>query len=86
MKKLRICLEVPGLAEDENGDACSGYVCLTTGDDDADEIAGDAYRDLMSGINIAEVLKMACLDNFCKPEECRLLTPEEYDEKCGEEE
>lgn len=84
MKKLRICLEVPGLAEDESGEPCPGGVCLTIGDDNAEEITGDAYLSLMKEINIAEVLKMACLDGLCKPEDCRLLTPGEYDEKYGE--
>ena len=85
MKKLRICLEVPGLAEDENGQPCPGGVCLTLGDDNAEEITGEAYRNLMKEINIAGILRMACLDGFCRPEDCRLLTPEEYDEKYGEE-
>ncbi len=83
MKKLRICLEIHGLAESESGEPCPGGLCLTVGDDNAEEITGKDYRSLMDEINIEGVLKTACLDGIFQPEDCRLLMPEEYDKKYG---
>ena len=34
-KKIRICLEVQGLGQDEFGTPCPAGVCLTLGDEDA---------------------------------------------------
>ena len=78
MKKLKICLEVQGLAQDESGAPCPGGVCITLGDDDAGEITGEEYRQLMDQVSIAGVLQAAMLDGLYKPENCRLITPEEY--------
>ncbi len=84
MKRFRICLEIQGLAQDENGAPCPGGVCLTLGDDDAEEITGDEYRQMMEMISVQGVLKAAMLDGIYKSEDCRLITPEEYDLKYGE--
>ena len=85
MKKVRICMEIQGLAQDEKGAPCPGGVCLTLGDDDAEEITGEEYRQMMEWISIPGVLKAAMLDGLYEPEDCRLITPEEYDLKYGEE-
>ena len=81
MKKLRICLEVQGLAQDKSGAPCVGGVCITLGDDSAEEITGEEYWKLMDEVSIAGVLQAAMLDGLYKPEDCRLITPEEYDSK-----
>lgn len=84
MKKVRICMEIQGLAQDETGAPCPGGVCLTLGDDDAEEITGEEYRQMMEAVSIPGVLKAAMLDGLYQPEDCRLITLEEYDLKYGE--
>lgn len=86
MKKLRIFLEIQGLASGKDGEPCPGGLCVTIGEESAEEIAGEDYRKLMEQIDVAGILKVACLDGIFSPEVCRLLTPEEYDEKYGEDE
>lgn len=83
-KKIRICLEVQGLGEDECGTPCPAGVCLTLGDEDAEELTGAEYRDYMQKVKIEEVLRLACLDKLYTPADCRLITPEEYDREYGE--
>ena len=83
-KKIRICLEVQGLGEDECGTPCPAGICLTLGDEDAEELTGAEYRDYMQQVKIEEVLRLACLDKLYTPADCRLITPEEYDREYGE--
>lgn len=85
MKKIRICLEIPGLAEDEYGNPRPGGLCITLGGDCEEEITGEEHKKLMRNLDIKQVLKMACLDEFCSAEDCRILTPDEYDKEYGEE-
>lgn len=82
-KKIRICLEVQGLGEDEFGTPCPAGVCLQFGDNDAEEITGEEYRDYMQQVTVEHVLAVAMLDHQFAPEDCRLITPEEYDRKYG---
>lgn len=84
MKKIRICMEIQGLGQDENGLPCPAGVELTLGDEDAEEITGEEYRKLMEKFNIQDILGMTWLDAHYKPEDCRLISPEEYDRKYGE--
>ena len=37
MKKIRICLEIQGIAEDENGEPCPAGLCMML-DEDSDEV------------------------------------------------
>ena len=46
----------------------------------------EKYNDFMRGIKIIDVLKAACLDGDISEDRCRIITPEEYDEKYGDEE
>lgn len=85
MKKLRICIEIQGLAEDENGNPCSAGLCMTLGEV-PEECFAEKYNAFMRGIKIGEVLKIACLDGVISEDRCRIITPEEYDEKYGDEE
>ena len=84
MKKIRICMEIQGLGQDENGLPCPAGVELTLGDEDAEEITGEEYRKLMENFSIPGILSAAFLDGIYKPEDCRLIMPEEYDRKYGE--
>ena len=52
MKKIRICLEVQGLGEDEYGVPCPNVVCVTLGDEDAEELTGAEYEKFLQQITI----------------------------------
>ena len=82
-KKIRICLEVQGLGEDEFGTPCPAGVCLQFGDDAAEEMTGEEYRDYIQQVKVEHVLAVAMLDHQFAPADCRLITPEEYDRKYG---
>ena len=47
MKKIRICLEIQGLAEDENGNPCPGGLYVTLGEDTDPEPTAEEYAELM---------------------------------------
>ena len=53
-KKIRICLEVQGLGQDEYGTPCSNVVCVTLGDDDAEELTGAEYKAFLEQIKIED--------------------------------
>ena len=84
MYKLRICLEVNGIAEDEHGNPCPAGICLEMEYTGEKTISPEKYKENMNRVSISAVLKAASLDNIVKPENCRLITPEEYDERYGE--
>lgn len=85
MKKLRICLEIQGLAEDENGNPCPAGLCMTLGEV-PEEGFNEKYNALIQRVKIREVLKLVCLNEDVSEDRCRIITPEEYDEKYGDEE
>lgn len=85
-KKIRICLEVQGLGEDELGSPCPAGVCLTLGDEDAEELTGAEYDEFIRKLNIEDVLQLLILDKEYTPADCRLIMPEEYDREYGEDE
>ena len=43
MKKIRICLEIEGLSEDENGNPCPGGLFVTLGEDTDPEPTAEEY-------------------------------------------
>lgn len=86
MKKIRICLEIQGLAEDENGNPCPGGLFVTLGEDTDPEPTAEEYAELMEAVSIDAVLKAAMLDGLYTAADCRLIPPEEYDRKYGEDE
>lgn len=77
---LRICFEIYGLAEDEHGDPASAGLAITLGETNKDV----DYQEFVQKISIDSVLKLVSLDNIVKPEDVRIITPEEYDEKYGD--
>lgn len=85
-KKVRICLEIQRLGMDENGKPCPAGICLTLGDEDGEEMTGAEYETFLQQVKIEEVLRLACLDKLYTPADCRLITPDEYDRKYGEDE
>ena len=84
MKKIRLCLEVQGLGQDDFGTPCPAGVCRTLGDEDAEEMTGAEYKTFLQQVKIEEVLRLVCLDKLYTPADCRLITPDEYDRKYGE--
>ncbi len=47
-------------------------------------MTGASYESLLEQVKIEEVLGLTCLDKLYKPADCRLITPDEYDRKYGE--
>lgn len=80
MGKLRICLEVQGIAEDKDGNPCPAGIAITVGETEK-EIP---YEKLAANLNIPEVLKLAWLDGVATPDDVTIITPEQYDEKYGD--
>lgn len=83
-KKIRICLEVQGLGQDDLGTPCPAGVCLTLGDEDAEELTGAEYDEFIQKLNIEDVLQLLILDKEYAPADCRFISPEQYDREYGE--
>lgn len=84
MYLLRICLEADGLAEDEHGNPCPAGICLEMEYPGEQAITKEKYKELMNQLSISGILKATFLDSIVSPENCRLITPDEYDERYGE--
>lgn len=84
MHLLRICLEAYGIAEDEQGNPRPAGICLEIEYTGGEAISPERYKEIMDRVSIPEVLEAASLDSFVSPEDCRMITPEEYDERYGE--
>lgn len=80
MNKVRICLEIDGIAQDEQGNPRPAGGQIELGET---ELNID-YHELTKDLNIPGVLKMMHLDTIVKPEDVRIITPEEYDERYGD--
>lgn len=81
MAEVRICFLVHGVAEDENGAPAPIGACLSLGETG---VKFD-YQELVSGVNKAELLRLACLDHIATPDDVEFILPEEYDRDYGEE-
>lgn len=84
MKKLMICLEIQGLAENENGEPRPAGLCIELGEV-PDEGFQEKYVQLMKSISVEDVLRFTHFDEQFTAADCRFITPEEYDEKYGDE-
>lgn len=84
MKKLKICLEIDGLAQNENGERCPGGMCITMGAEDGEVITGDEYKNICSNVNIKKLLEYFGLDGVFSPSDCRFISPEEYEVNYGD--
>ena len=79
MTRLRICFEIDGMAEDEHGEPCPTGLQLDLGEVDL----SISYEELTRKIDCHKLLEHVCLKHI--PESnVRVITPEEYDEKYGE--
>ena len=79
MVDLRICFEIQGLAADKEGNPCPAGIEMTiVGAKEEIE-----YSELAKNVNISGVLLYAGLSGIVKPEDVRIIAPEEYDRLCG---
>lgn len=83
MKEVRICMEIFGLGIDEDGNPCYGGVCSNFGKV-PEERFQETYDQLIKRISIENFLQLLFLDSFFTPADCRIITPEEYDQKYGD--
>lgn len=79
--KVRVCFEL--CTRDEAGNIESIFGLAMTIGESGKEID---YQQLTATINKEGVLRTTCLDGIVKPEDMKIITPEEYDEKYGDEE
>lgn len=79
MNRLRVCFEVDGFAEDEHGEPCPAGLQLDFGE----ARKTIPYEELTKNINIPALLEVAGLA-FISASDVRVITPEEYDKKYGE--
>lgn len=67
-------------------------VCLELGDFGGLEVSlGETekevpYEELTKDVNIESILETICLNGVVKPEDVKIITPEEYDLNYGDEE
>ena len=85
MPDLMICGEIQGLCEDENGNPCPGGVAIKI-TDLPDEGFQEKYNQLMEKITPESFLEAAGLSGIFQPEDCRIITTEEYDALYGDDE
>ena len=77
--KIRICFEL--CTRDDAGNITDTFgLAMAIGESDR-EID---YQKLTASVNKAGVLRTTCLDSLVKPEDVKIITPEEYDEKYGD--
>lgn len=79
MNRLRVCFEVDGIAEDEHGKPCPAGLQIDLGETSI----AVPYDELAESIDIPGLLELAGLA-FISVSDVRIITPEEYDEKYGE--
>ena len=77
--KIRVCFELCTRDEDKNIDGIFG-LAMEIGETNT----GVDYGELTKSVNIGEVLRVTGLDGLVKPEDVKIITPEEYDEKYGD--
>lgn len=76
-KEVKVCFEVNGIAVNEAGIPCPAGLQITVGETDQEF----DYMELAQAVDISKVLKMACLEGYVKPENVKIITPEEYDQR-----
>ena len=83
MRKLRLCFEIDGLGIDEKGDPCPAVLEISFGEIDKEL----KYEDFVKSVNIQGLLEILIPDGLqeqIKSENARIISPEEYDQKYGD--
>ena len=78
--EVKLFFEIEGIAEDANGNP---GLSITMEVEDLEEVP--TYEQLAADVSIPGVLKVCNLEGVVKPEAVRIITPEEYAERYGEE-
>lgn len=81
MSRLRFCFEIDRIAEDENGKPCPAGLQIDLGECSKDV----AYEELTKDVNIPALLKFICFEDV-PASAVRIITPEDYDERYGDDE
>lgn len=78
--EIRVCFEL--LTRDENGNIDSTFgLDINMGENE--KVTN--YQLLTALLDRKKVLRTACLDGIVRPEDIKIITPEEYDKKYGNE-
>lgn len=84
MKKITVYMEIAGAARDEQGNPQPAGLSLTIGGPTDEEIIGDEYQASLERITAEDVLEAACLTDMYLSSACRIIMPQEYNEKYGD--
>lgn len=82
--KLRICVEVQDLAVDENGNPCAAGMEMSMEFKDGTKLP--TYEEVIEKLTIEHFLEAAGMEGIINAEDCKFITPEEYDEKYADDE
>lgn len=82
--RVRICMEIQGLAQDEQGNPAPAGMCFTLGDPNSEDMPEDEYRAAMRNVTVEKVMNIVPFLNRFRPEDCRIIMPSEYDVKYGD--
>ena len=85
MKNARVCFEICNAARDKEGNPCPvGVQFSAEGEDGLPVKLNEAeYEAMAKGVNIPNLLELIGLEGVVKPEDVRMITPEEYDKQYG---
>lgn len=83
MEKLRICLEIQDVKKDSDGNLTPMGIDITFGEVPKEGFE-EKYQKLIESVNIKSLLELLYLETEFEVESCRIITPEEYDLKYGE--
>ena len=84
MKKITIYMEIANAACDEHGNPQPAGLSLTVGEPNDEEITGDAYKAILEHIRVEDVLEATFLTDMYPASACRIIMPQEYQEKYGD--
>lgn len=84
MKKITVYMEIAGAARDEQGNPQPAGLSLTIGEPNGEKITGDAYKAILERITVEDVLEVTFLTDVYSASACRIIMPQEYNEKYGD--
>ena len=82
--KVKIYLEIAGLAINENNNPAPAGMCISF--DVADGTKLPEYDEFVKSIKKDGLLRLTGLDGMVKPDDVRFITQEEYEREYGDEE
>lgn len=81
MARVRICCEIDGLGVDEHGETCPAGLQIDYGE--TPDMNDVSYEALAERLDVPVLLRFLHMDHI-PVSAVRIITPEEYDEKYGE--